>query len=285
MENWLETFASTKFRIYDHSNIEEFGGEPFTAMSSFAIDDALGLSVSDGATPAMRLWVHDPVIVLGIADSRLPQLGKAHDFAKRHAHDVIVRNSGGLAVVLDRNVLNISLIMPGSKHLSIHEGYNLMVEFIRHMLGDLTEDIEAYEIVGSYCPGEYDLSIGGRKFAGISQRRVKEGVAVQIYLDATGDSAARASLVRDFYELAAGDEPLRNPPPEVRPETMASLSELIGTKLTADMLAERAINSLRELSSGVVSESVTETEDTDFQKRLALMKKRNEVLDCHKSDN
>ena len=55
-----------------------------------------------------------------------------------------------------------------------------------------TIEIEAREIVGSYCPGSYDLSIKGKKFAGISQRRIRKGVAVQIYLCVNGSGSERA---------------------------------------------------------------------------------------------
>ena len=35
-------------------------------------------------------------------------------------------------------------------------------------------DIDTKEIEHSYCPGRFDLSIDGKKFAGISQRRYVE---------------------------------------------------------------------------------------------------------------
>ncbi len=44
-----------------------------------------------------------------------------------------------------------------------------MVELMRRMLKPYNAKIEAYEIEGSYCPGSYDLSINGKKFAGISR--------------------------------------------------------------------------------------------------------------------
>ncbi|MDY0394271.1 hypothetical protein RWE15_06990 [Virgibacillus halophilus] len=68
-------------------------------------------------------------------------------------YHVVVRNSGGLAVVLDDGVLNISLVLPDVRHISIHDCYEAMVSLIKSMLSDVTNDIEAYEIVGSYCPG------------------------------------------------------------------------------------------------------------------------------------
>lgn len=233
----------------------------------------------------MRLWVHEPTIVLGIPDSRLPHLEDGLEYAYENKHKIIVRNSGGLAVVLDQNVLNISLILPGARHMGIHECYEMMVAFVRFMLRDWTNSIEAYEIGGSYCPGDYDLSINGKKFAGISQRRVKEGAAIQIYLDAAGDSQARAALVRNFYERSLGNETVKTPPPEIRPETMASLSELLQRDITVEMLTEKATVCLKLLSAGIVQEAFTKAEQAAFISRLALMEKRNEPLHRHKSDN
>ncbi|WP_420910192.1 lipoyl protein ligase domain-containing protein, partial [Lysinibacillus fusiformis] len=68
------------------------------------------------------------------------------------------------------------------------------------------DKIEAYEIVGSYYPGSYDLSLEGKKFAGISQRRLRQGVAVQIYLCIEGSGSQRAALMRDFYEVSLRQE-------------------------------------------------------------------------------
>lgn len=52
----------------------------------------------------------------------------------------------------------------------------------------------------------YDLSINGKKFAGISQRRVRGGVAVQIYLCADKSGSERADLIRRFYQAALKDK-------------------------------------------------------------------------------
>ena len=65
-----------------------------------------------------------------------------------------------------------------------------MVELIRRMLSMYEVDIEAYEIVGSYCPGSYDLSINGKKFAGISQRRLRGGSlckSICVQMEAVGN--------------------------------------------------------------------------------------------------
>ncbi|MFP9202700.1 octanoyl-[GcvH]:protein N-octanoyltransferase, partial [Enterococcus faecalis] len=98
--------------------------------------------------------------VLGIQDTRLPFLQDGISLLESEGYRVIVRNSGGLAVVLDDGVLNISLIFEDEKKgIDIDKGYEAMVELMRRMLRPYNAKIEAYEIEGSYCPGSYDLSI------------------------------------------------------------------------------------------------------------------------------
>lgn len=97
--------------------------------------------------------------------------------------------------------MNISLIFPHGKNIDIHEGYQAMVSFVQWIFEDEPIEIEAYEIEDSYCPGTYDLSVNGKKFAGVSQRRVKDGTAVQVYLAIEGSGSERAELVRQFYQI------------------------------------------------------------------------------------
>lgn len=87
-------------------------------------------------------------------------LGRRYFLFKENNFNVIVRNSGGLAVVLDEGVLNVSLLFQETeKGIDIDLGYDTMWHLIQEMLKDYDVTIEAKEIVGSYCPGSYDLSI------------------------------------------------------------------------------------------------------------------------------
>src|SRR5699024_11867832 len=90
------------------------------AMTSFAIDDALTTAVSERTSPPiLRLWLHPATVVLGIPDTRLPYIHDGVKWLKQNGYHVIVRNSVGLAVALDRGVLNMALILPNIKKLSI----------------------------------------------------------------------------------------------------------------------------------------------------------------------
>ena len=77
-----------------------------------------------------------------------------------------------------------------------------MYLLICKMFEDEDVEISTHEIERSYCPGKFDLSIDGKKFAGISQRRVRGGIAVQIYLCVEGSGSDRASMMREFYQHA-----------------------------------------------------------------------------------
>lgn len=280
MKNWQQVIQHSTFRYINHTHLTTFEEIPYTALSSFAIDDALATSVSNNnSPPAIRAWVHPDTAVLGIADARVPYLAEGVHFLAEQGYHVVVRNSGGLAVPLDSGVLNLSLVLPDVRHLSIHDCYEAMVSFIKYMLNDLTDDIEAYEIVGSFCPGDYDLSIHGRKFAGISQRRIKDGAAIQIYLDVEGHSEERAALIREFYDRSIKGEDTRFTYPTVQPEKMASLSALLGVPLSVDQMTQRVISTLNELNDEVIkSADFSSAEREVFHKRYEQMLKRNQPI-------
>jgi len=251
MDEALNLLRQDKWRLIDQSAL----GSHFHALQSFGTDDTLCESVGSGHAPATaRAWVHHDTIVLGIQDTRLPFLQDGLDYLEACGYQYIVRNSGGLAVVLDEGVLNLSLVLPEKeKGIDINRGYDAMWFMIKEMFADLGKEIEAKEIPASYCPGSYDLSIDGKKFAGISQRRLKKGVAVQVYLCVTGSGSERAKLIREFYARAMKGVETKFSYPDIQPEVMASLSELFGVEMTIQDVMLRFLEFLnansRELAS------------------------------------
>ncbi|MFS0783910.1 biotin/lipoate A/B protein ligase family protein [Bacillus sp. 1P06AnD] len=262
------------WRFIDQSTM----GPSFSALQSFAMDDTLCHMAGSGASPAIaRTWVHHNTVVLGIQDSRLPYLEKGLAFLEGKGYHAIVRNSGGLAVVLDTGVLNISLIFTEQdKRIDINRGYDTMFELIKSMFEAYDAAIEAKEIVGSYCPGSYDLSIDGKKFAGISQRRIRNGVAVQIYLCVNGSGSKRAEMIKDFYRLSLADETTKFSYPAIVPGVMASLSELLGVELSVQDVVLLLLKNLQEHSGGVYSSSLSDKEAGLYENYLLRMQERND---------
>lgn len=265
-------------RFLNHSNTETIFNVQNEALTSFAIDDAIAETVGNQvAYPTIRMWVHEPTIVLGIPDSRLPYIEDGLSYIHQKGTNAVIRNSGGLAVFLDSGVLNMSMIIPNNRGITIHNGYNMMYEFIKRLFKPYTDAIKAYEIVGSYCPGDYDLSIGGIKFAGISQRRVRNGVAVQIYMDIEGSSKKRAQFVKEFYNISKRNEVTNYKYPDINPQVMGSISELLNVPFTISSVIEH-IKSLLQTDYIISDDQLLLEEKQLFYKRVKQMHKRNEQL-------
>ncbi len=274
MEQAQSLLKQEKWRLIDQSTVNP----QFHALHSFAIDDTLCRSVGSGYSPATaRAWVHPQTVILGIQDTKLPNLEAGIQFLEENEIDWIVRNSGGLAVLLDEGVLNLSLIFPDTeKGIDINRGYDSMWELVQLMFADMDCEIEAREIVGSYCPGSYDLSIDGKKFAGISQRRIRRGVAVQVYLCVTGSGAARAQWLKQFYEKAEFDRSTKITFPAVRPEVMASLSELLHVQLSMENVMMRFLTVLKNWSNDLYASQLEGKELEWFSEYYERMIERNE---------
>lgn len=276
MINIVELLAKVNIRILDDTKQYTGINETNNPLVSFAIDDAIATAVGNSlAPPTFRFWVHEKTVVLGIPDSRLPYIKEGVHFLRNIGYNTIVRNSGGLAVALDRGVLNISLILPNAKHTSIHDGYDLMYNFIQHIFKKYTSSIKAYEIVGSYCPGDYDLSIDGIKFAGISQRRVRNGVAVQIYIDIEGKSNSRAEIIKQFYQISKRDAITTYEYPSINPDVMGSINELLHTKLTVQQCIIEMKQFLAEHAASIMAPELLQEEIVDFTERFKQMEQRN----------
>jgi octanoyl-[GcvH]:protein N-octanoyltransferase len=262
------------WRLIDQSTL----GPGFDARQSFATDDTLCTSIGSGNSPATaRTWVHHNTIVLGIQDTRLPHLKDGIDYLEASGYRVIVRNSGGLAVVLDEGVLNISLILPEKEGtIDINQGYDTMTALVEQLLEPYGASFEAYEIVGSYCPGSYDLSIGGKKFAGISQRRLRGGVAVQIYLCVDGSGSNRAAVIGEFYKRGLKGEKTKFQYPEIQPGVMASLAELLGHSLTVADIHAGLLNVLHKNSELFYSGQLSAEESELLPGNIQRMWDRNE---------
>ena len=273
----IETLLQQKvWRFWDQS----LSGKSRSALESFAADDLLCHLVGQGLSPAtVRTWVHDQTVVLGIQDHRLPFVEDAQDFLRTQGYTPIVRNSGGLAVVLDDGVLNISIVLSEKEQpVDIDTGYEVMLAFIQLLFPEAEGKIEAYEIVGSYCPGSYDLSINGKKFAGISQRRLRQGIAVQVYLCVEGSGSARADLIREFYEIGVQGEETKFNYPVIKPEVMASLNELLNASFTVQDIVIRIQQLLHQLSTKIASQAVTQDEMELYQFYLLRVVERNKKM-------
>ncbi|WP_233277735.1 lipoate--protein ligase family protein [Paenibacillus durus] len=223
-----------RMALFEHlsgSPAEREGGGDM--LIPFAFEETLCRDVGAGLVPpSLHLWSHPGGVALGLRDSRLPCAGQAMRSLEARGIRTAVRHSGGAAVPLDTGVVNVSLILPKSRGtLDFHRDFRLLAALIAEAAGvshpAAATQIVAAEVAGSYCPGDYDLSIGGRKFCGIAQRRQSHAYFVHAFVVVSGSGWERGELVRRFYEEAVcGASGLDYP--LVRPETIGGLGELGG---------------------------------------------------------
>lgn len=204
--------------------------EPSEILYPFALEELLCRQVGEGGAPIVHLWRHPRAFVMGLRDSRLPHAREAKHWLEQQGYSVAVRNSGGAAVPLDLGVVNVSLILPKKQgQIDFRQDFETMYQLIRTSLESTVPEVAKGEIVGSYCPGDYDLSIRGKKFCGIAQRRQSHAFVVQAFVVVTGSGGSHAGLAREFYRIAAhGEEAVSYP--EVHEDSMGSLQELAGLK-------------------------------------------------------
>ncbi|WP_010273979.1 lipoate--protein ligase family protein [Paenibacillus senegalensis] len=227
--------------------VSDYDHDPFPAIMPFAWDEVMCAQARPGDRPILHVWRHPSAFIIGLRDRRLPKVTEALQWLRNEGRETVVRNSGGAAVPLDSGVINLSLIFPKpSGRINFHRDFAAMVSLIRETLRGWTDQVQDGEIAGSYCPGDYDLSINGKKFCGIAQRRQANGVVIQAFINVDGQGASRARLAKTFYERAAGGESGQFP--RVTLEHTASLQELIPIS-TADEYIQ-AVRSWARLQGG-----------------------------------
>ncbi|MGM0125079.1 octanoyl-[GcvH]:protein N-octanoyltransferase [Enterococcus sp. AZ194] len=254
------------------------------SLQPFALTDVLIEVAGIKHTQFLHFWQLKQTMILGMKDTRVPHLAAGIKTLQKDNYQPLVRNSGGLGVISDAGVLNVSLILPISvngQKTSIDEGYEAMLTLVRSAFS--SDAIEAYEITDSYCPGTYDLSIGGKKFAGIAQRRVKNGLAIMMYLSIEGDQLARGSVVQRFYQASLNEQFGLDGYPPVNPESMANLPDLLRQKLTVQQVKEQLVVAFEKLyGKAFATESPRFLEEINqqesFSRYLSNMVKRNELI-------
>lgn len=213
---------------------------PVDNLSSFIYTNALLRSANELKFPLLHFWTLEDTVILGLKDQRLPHLSAALTSLTHRGFHYFMRNSGGLAVVSDAGILNLSVFYPWhleDHELTIDEAYQRMVDLIQAAFPNLK--IATGEITHSYCPGSFDISVNGQKIGGISQRRNKTGVTVMLYLSVCGSQQERGKLIRDFYDTGLQQTQNKWHFPDVWPGAMTTVSKVLNTQLSVQDAIQR----------------------------------------------
>ncbi|MBB5751301.1 lipoyl protein ligase domain-containing protein [Prosthecomicrobium pneumaticum] len=197
---------------------------------------AIGL---DGG-PVLLAWTAPRGLIVGRADTRLPHFEAAVARLAAEGWSVIVRRAGGSACPASAGTLQIALARAVGPRATIDGTYQELVDLLGRLFAGYGLAAEVGEKPDAFCPGRYDMSVGGRKLVGIAQHwrqiagRATATTAATLLVEE--DGAALSRIVDLFYETAGGT--LR-----CAPEAVGSLraalpaTSLSGAALLVDIAA------------------------------------------------
>lgn len=248
----------------------------------FALTDVLSEYAGVHHQEFLHFWQLPDTMILGMKDTRVPFFDEGIKVLTAAGFQPIIRNSGGLGVINDAGVLNVSWIFPKALAATTDAAYQRMVDLMHEAFPE--KEILAKEIPNSYCPGTFDLSIDGKKIAGTAQRRIKEGIAVMMYLSVNGLQQQRGELVKRFYQASLKEQFGTNGYPAVDPASMTTLQDALQKPFSVAEAASRLQEALIQLtkqsiSPVAVSDWITQNKQAALlETRMTSMYQRNQPI-------
>lgn len=197
--------------------------------------------------PLAHLWQAPQCLIVTRKDTRLPHYAAACQQLAAEGWPVHVRDSGGTAVPHGPGILNLSLLLRRTAADLAHY-YRLLGAPLLTLLGEHGLEGNYDFVPGSFCDGQYNLVIEGRKITGTAQRWLAPGqdhggaVLAQAMLLVAGDVDEGTRMASRFYELAGGE--LR-----FAPGTSTTLARCIGWQGSDAQLLDNIRSRLKELLS------------------------------------
>jgi len=180
------------------------------------------LSWEEQRIDAMKLNPHHPDVwacwqsARGLCvtrkEHRLPHFKHAEAQLKQSSQELATRRSGGTVVPQGDGILNVTYISLHFGQRNIGKSYMEFCESLQKTLKDLGFETDIGPVEGSYCDGDYNLILDGKKLAGTSQRWVKGPDKSFIILNhavilITEDGESASRRVNDFHTDTEGLRP------------------------------------------------------------------------------
>lgn len=121
--------------------------------------------------PVAGVWTSKAnMLVCPFSYRRKPGFRAAAVASSGDGWPVLLRPTGGGAVPQGAGVLNLAVALTVPRGFGIAGGYRLITGIVRRALGDVGSIMTAGPTPGSFCDGDWNLSIAGKKVVGTAQR-------------------------------------------------------------------------------------------------------------------
>ncbi|AUW93313.1 MAG: lipoate--protein ligase family protein [Sulfobacillus thermotolerans] len=154
---------------------------------------------------------HNPYLLLGPKDRRLPHLDEAIRWATEQGYPVFMRVGGGSVVLLDRQCLSFAVSMPCRDLTVWEQNFRIMAQPVIDALTQFGVACRFGRAEGSYCEGPYDLvTLDGQKISGIAQAIRGGSALVSGMILVKQDPVRTTALIQEFYRRAGSSQVLRD---------------------------------------------------------------------------
>lgn len=241
--------------ILDFSTVEK--GSEFAGIS----DQVLRTLKED--TIVLQMFSQKrKAISIGYDDTKGPHFKEGVAYYREQGYDVGIRGAGGRSVANDEGILNFSLQF--KTDLNSHEQYVFFHKFMQDALAPLNIKLDLGLVEGAYCPGTYDISIGGRKVSGTASRAVTGNALVGGFLSVNGDQRKRSEVISRFYEIT--DDVIR-----VNPDKMITVAEAVGYEISVDEVRQLVIEQFHKIARDVEPYDISQLDKDAIQSSIDRM--------------
>ncbi len=145
-------------------------------------------------------------------EHRLPNFEKAQADLIAKGQELATRRSGGTIVPQGEGILNITSLSLSYGPRNIGKSYMDFCKDMQTRFNTVGFDVDIGPVTGSYCDGDYNLILDGKKLAGTSQRWVKGPDKAFIILNhavilVTENGQIATQRVNNFHKIADGSAP------------------------------------------------------------------------------
>lgn len=141
---------------------------------NLACDEALLVLAEERGGPAvLRFWELDRTAVVMGASCRIRENVRA-DACRSDGVPIARRSSGGGTVVIGQGALNVTVVLPIASEPVAFRSVDTAQQFVLERIAEALRDQQP----GVVMLGSGDLTLGGRKFSGSAQRRLRDHLMV-----------------------------------------------------------------------------------------------------------
>lgn len=168
--------------------------------------------VSTASAPVRLAWRSQRALLVTWRDRQLSTFREASARTSAMGWPVTLRKGGGSACPVGPGTVQVATIAPVVAGMTMNAEYEALTECIQTTLRAFRAVARSGSVAGGYCPGRFDLSIAGKKIAGMSQRWFRNRHGIECVVTAASVNVAEppdvlARVVNGFY--ADAGSPMR----------------------------------------------------------------------------